>query len=110
MSDRARPDRKAFDELQQLVALLADELAGFRVRALSAEQKLRQVNREADGAAANDPEALRAALGRSEAENVELRERVARATDRTRGMLDRVRFLRQQTTAAEVAAGAESDA
>ena len=95
MSDPARSDRAAFDELQALVALLAEELAAFRTRALAAEQKLKLVTRPSApdlfdaGAAQNRLSAL-------ETENAELRARLAAATDRTRAMLDRVRFLRQQ--------------
>ncbi|MBI3790684.1 MAG: hypothetical protein HY275_07375 [Gemmatimonadetes bacterium] len=110
MSDRARADRQAFDELQQLVALLAEELAAFRVRALSAEQKLRQAAKEAANPGAMDSQTLQERVATLAAENEELKGRLARATDRTKGMLDRVRFLRQQTAAAEVVAGAEDDA
>jgi predicted nucleic acid-binding Zn-ribbon protein len=104
VSDRARADRQAFEELQHLVAAMAEELAAFRVRALSAEQKLRQATRsEAPGEL--DREAAAERIATLEAENEALKGRLARATDRTRGMLDRVRFLRQQTAAAEVGGG-----
>lgn len=108
MSDRARAERQSFDELQLLVGLLAEELAGFRVRALGAEQKLRQVTKESPSLV--DAGTLQEKLAALEAENTELRERLARASDRTRGMLDRVHFLRQQTVAAEAAAGGDHDA
>lgn len=110
MSDRARAERQSFDELQLLVGLLAEELAAFRVRALGAEQKLRQMTKEAASPSLFDAGTLQEKLGALEAENGEMRERLARATDRTRGMLDRVRFLRQQTVAAEAAAVGDHDA
>lgn len=110
MSDRARAERQSFDELQLLVGLLAEELAAFRVRALGAEQKLRQMTKESASPSLFDSNTLQDKLAAVEAENTELRERLSRATDRTRGMLDRVRFLRQQTVAAEASAGAEDGA
>ncbi len=109
MSDRARAERQSFEELQVLVGLLAEELAGFRVRALAAEQKLRQAAREA-GNPELSLETLQQRVDALEADNVALKERLARATDRTRGMLDRVRFLRQQTSAAELASAGEDGA
>jgi predicted nucleic acid-binding Zn-ribbon protein len=109
VSDRAQAERQAFNELQLLVGLLAEELAGFRVRALTAEQKLRAMHKEAASPSLFDAGTLQEKLAVAETENAALRERLARATDRTRGMLDRVRFLRQQTVAAEVAAGAEDE-
>ena len=103
MSDPVRSDRAAFDELQALVALLADELAGFRTRALTAEQKLKQAAKAAGGAPdLFDAGAVPTRLPALEAENAELRARLAAATDRTRAMLDRVRFLRQQAPVAGV--------
>jgi hypothetical protein len=82
---------RAFEELSQLVRHLGDELAGFRRRALQAEARLRMIEMEG-GAELPAPERV-AALER---ENAELRARLETATARTRQMLDRVRFLRQQ--------------
>lgn len=97
MSDRARsgkdsrPEVAAFEELETLVHRLGEELASFRRRALQAEAQLKQFNASATGAKPT-PERL-AALER---ENRDLRQRLAKATDRTQRMLDRVRFLREQ--------------
>ena len=93
-SDRERPEQKAFHELHQLVRHLADELAGFRRRALQAEARLKEleeVMREgADGTVpVRNP-------GELERENAELRARLDSAAERTRQMLERMRFLRQQ--------------
>jgi len=92
MSDPARPDALAFRELAHLVRNLGEELAGFRRRAQQAEARLRQI---AAGAAAPDANAEErvAAL---EAENAQLRARLAAASERTRTILEQVRFLRQQ--------------
>ena len=102
MSDPVRSDRAAFDELQALVGLLAEELAAFRTRALTAEQKLKAVAKAPGSPSLFEGGALQQRLDALEAENADLKARLAAATDRTRAMLDRVRFLRQQARPAEV--------
>lgn len=104
MSDPVRSDREAFEELQALVALLAEELAVFRTRALTAEQKLKAASKQGAGADLFDADSAVARASAVEAENVEFRARLASAADRTRAMLDRVRFLRQQAAPAEIEA------
>ncbi len=89
-SDSERPD-VAFDELQQLVRHLGDELATFRRRAMHAESRIKAIDSSAGSARVN-PERV----DRLERENAELRKRVESARTRTREMLDRLRFLRQQ--------------
>jgi hypothetical protein len=94
VSDRAQPDsgsELAFRELEHLVRNLGEELATFRRRAHQAEARLKALGTTGagDGAAEERVAAL-------EAENARLRGRLEQATDRTRAMLDRVRFLRQQ--------------
>ena len=81
----------AFEELEQLVRHLGDELASFRKRALLAESRVKELEGESDGAPVST-----AAMGKLERENEALRARLEKATARTREMLDRVRFLRQQ--------------
>lgn len=95
MSDRARPEPPtgvAFRELEQLVRNLGEELATFRKRAHQAEARLKSLSSSPGGGDRSAEERV-ATL---EAENARLRTRLAQATDRTRAMLDRVRFLRQQ--------------
>jgi hypothetical protein len=101
---------RAYRELETLVRHLADELAGFRRRALAAEAELRarteeQAAAEVDSSAAApaeaapagpDGEAAAARIAELERENAELRRRVEQAGARTRQLLERVRFLRQQ--------------
>ncbi len=82
---------RAFEELSQLVRHLGDELAGFRRRALQAEARLRMLEPDG-GPELPSPERV----AELERENGELRARLEVATSRTRQMLDRVRFLRQQ--------------
>jgi predicted phage tail protein len=80
----------AVDSAAELVRRLGDELATFRRRALQAESRVRQYE---DGV---DPATVDARVMALEAENGVLRARLDAATARTREMLERVRFLRQQ--------------
>ena len=86
-------DAAAFAELEQLVHALGEELARFRKRALQAEARLKKI--ETSG----EPGDLFSGdrVTTLESENRDLRERIECVTERTRTMLDRVRFLRQQT-------------
>jgi len=93
MSDNAQADNHAIQELDTLVRHLADELAAFRRRALTAESRLKEVESQEGGAMALD---LSARVNQLEEENENLRTRLDDAAARTRQMLDRVRFLRQQ--------------
>lgn len=96
-SDRTeRSEVKAFRELETLVRSLGEELAVFRRRALDAEAKLKD--------AGNVPQ--RAKPGSGPASEVEmLRTRLARAEERVKQMMDRVRFLRQQVQSQVAGAG-----
>lgn len=92
MSSPARPDAKAFIELETLVRSLGEELAQFRKRAHAAEARLKAIATKGGGGDGQ-------AEGRVEqlvTENARLRLRLDAAAARTRKMLDRVRFLRQQ--------------
>jgi hypothetical protein len=93
MSDPAQASTDAIHELDVLVRHLADELAAFRRRALTAESRLKEVESQEGGAIALD---LSARVTELEKENQQLRSKLEAATARTRQMLDRVRFLRQQ--------------
>jgi hypothetical protein len=88
-------DAAAFGELEQLVRALGEELTRFRKRALHAETRLKQLE-STDSADLFTGDRI-ASL---EAENRDLQSRVSAAAERTKSMLDRVRFLRQQTAAA----------
>ena len=92
MSDSAPPDFVAFHELEQLVRSLGEELAGFRRRALGAEGRLKALE------AAHGPSDLfsHERLAAAEQENVELKRRLAAATERTNQVVAQLRFLRQQ--------------
>ena len=87
-SDNERPEAAAFRELSGLVRELRDELAVARRRATDAEARVRELEALAGGEPADV-----VALPR---ENLDLRNRLDAATMRTRQLLERVRFVRQQ--------------
>lgn len=94
MSDPAQSDQptaRAFKELEILVRNLGEELSTFRKRAHAAEARLKALGATPTGDASAEERV--AAL---EAETARLRARLGEAGERTRTMLDRVRFLRQQ--------------
>jgi hypothetical protein len=100
-SDRTeRPELKAFRELEGLVRSLGEELAMFRRRALEAEAKLKE-----GGAGTQRQKGGAAAPSWSQSEVDVLRTRLARAEERVKQMMDRVRFLRQQVQSQVAGAG-----
>ena len=101
MSDSERPEALAFRELEQLVRHLGDELAGFRRRALLAESRVRDLESEESQPEVRQQRELGDRLNQLEHENAILRSRLEAATERTRAMLERVRFIRQQAQGAE---------
>jgi cell shape-determining protein MreC len=85
------PSQLAFAELEQLVRNLGEELSTFRKRAHAAEARLKALGASSLGDATAEER-----VAQLEAENAKLRERLDDAASRTRAMLDRARFLRQQ--------------
>ena len=96
MSDNARPETLAFRELETLVRHLADELAGFRRRALLAEARLREVELQGTAPVIEEKQNLSDRVNQLEHENAALQGRLDSATARTKQMLERVRFIRLQ--------------
>ena len=92
MSSPARPDAKAFLELEALVRNLGEELSTFRKRAHAAEARLKAIATKGGGGDEHAEERV----AQLELENSKLKTRLDAAAERTRKMLDRVRFLRQQ--------------
>lgn len=82
-------------QLELLVRHLGEELATFRRRALQAEGRLRTYE---SSAKSGDLFAEQRAA-QLEKENADLRARLDFATARARGVLEQVRFLRQQAGA-----------
>jgi hypothetical protein len=101
MSDSERPEALAFRELEQLVRHLGDELAGFRRRALVAEARVRELESEESQPDVRQQRELGDRLNQLEHDNAILRSRLEAATARTKAMLERVRFIRQQAQGAE---------
>ena len=105
MSDNAPPETAAILELEILVRHLAEELAGFRRRAQVAEARLKDVEGQEAGMASLD---LAARCTELEHENERLKKKLDAARSRSKQMLERVRFLRQQAQGAQTqAAGSE---
>jgi hypothetical protein len=93
MSDNAQAEKRAVQELDVLVHHLAEELTGFRRRALTAEARLKEVEGNEGGAASLE---LANRCAELEQENERLKTKLDAATTRAKQMLDRVKFLRQQ--------------
>lgn len=93
MSAHEPPEPGSFHQLEQLVRHLGEELTAFRRRALASEARVRVLETAMQqGGDSASLERLRVL----EIENADLRSRVAFATERTRLLLARVHFLRQQ--------------
>ena len=92
VSNSEQAELLAFRELEHVVKSLGEELAGFRRRALQAEARVRELEGSGDGASPR-PSGRVLELER---ENADLRARLDSASVRTRQLLDRVQFLRQQ--------------
>jgi hypothetical protein len=92
VSDHEPREMQALRQLELLVRHLGEELATFRRRALQAEGKLKSFE---SSSPSGDLFAIQQAA-QLQRENDELRARIAFATDRTKGFLEQVRFLRQQ--------------
>jgi len=98
MSDNEQVESGAVRELDVLVRHLADELASFRRRALTAEARLKELEAHEGGVASLE---LANRVAELERENELLANRLEAAGTRAKQMLDRVRFLRQQAQGAE---------
>jgi hypothetical protein len=97
VSSQEPVDAVAFENLERLVRALGEELARFRKRAMTAESRVKQLESGGGSGGGGGDLFTGDRLASLESENRELRERVDAASQRTRTMLDRVRFLRQQT-------------
>ena len=98
MSDNDQAKNAAVRELDTLVHHLADELASFRRRALTAEARVKELESHEGGAVGFE---LSSRVSQLEKENQNLAAKLDAATARAKQMLDRVRFLRQQAQGAE---------
>ena len=92
MSDPVQAERAAFRELESVMRNLAEELASFRRRALTAEARVREL----EGGSGDDLGSVADRIAELEKQNAALDARLQQAGARARQMLERVRFLRQQ--------------
>ncbi len=83
-----RPDLEALRELEEVLRHFESELASWRRRALTAEQRLADVT-SGDGGASSRIDEL-------EGINRTLEDRVGQAKQRVTDLLERLRFLEQQ--------------
>jgi len=84
--------REAIDQLEAILRDVAEELAGWRARALKAEAEVKASGGGKVAAPKQPP-------GDSEAENKVLRQRVEAARARVHELLQRLTFLEEQANA-----------
>jgi len=94
-----RADSRALDELEAILRVVTEEVAGWRARALKAESDLKDAHPRGGAASRPDPE-LRGRVGDLESENRVLRLRVEAARARVGELLQRLTFLEEQANAA----------
>ena len=93
MSSYERPDFGALDDLERLLRHVGDELATWRRRSLRAEQELTDLKAKGGMLAGPELVQVRQRVADLEAENQALRARLDAATDRVRGLIQRLAFL-----------------
>lgn len=90
VSDHVPPDH-ALADLNRLIRHLGDELASYRRRALTAEARLKSIDEQSAKHGTSPERSFEL-----ERENAQLIARLEQARIRTKALLKRVRFLRQQ--------------
>ena len=94
--DGERADTPVVDQLEAILRGVAEELAGWRARALKAETDLKELRGGAGGGPTRlDPD-VRNRLAELEQENKTLRQRVEGAKLRVHDLLGRLTFLEEQ--------------
>lgn len=96
--DGERADAGVVDQLETILRHVADELAGWRARAVKAEAELKESGTRGGGAGSAtkpDPE-TRNRVADLEQENKTLRQRVEAARVRVHDLLSRLTFLEEQ--------------
>ncbi len=95
----------ALSDARRAIALVGEEIAGFRRRALQAESRIRELEERVGELAARVEEAQRKPDGDEELspreaalvqENARMRTRLDAGTQRITVLLDRLRFIRAQ--------------
>ena len=99
--DGERADAQVLDQLETILRHVADELAGWRARAVKAEGELKDTAGRAGGgggagSAAKPDAETRNRIADLEQENKTLRQRVEAARLRVHDLLSRLTFLEEQ--------------
>ena len=84
------------DQLESVLRYVADELAGWRARAVKAEAELKEGGARSGGAVAKSDPETRGRVADLEQENRTLRQRVEGARTRVHDLLSRLTFLEEQ--------------
>jgi cell division protein FtsB len=100
---------QVLDQLETILRHVADELAGWRARALKAEGELKESGARGSAVARLDPE-VKSRLGDLEQENKVLRQRVEAARVRVHDLLSRLTFLEEQARQSGAGAGTATGA
>ena len=94
--DGERADAQVLDQLETILRHVADELAGWRGRAVKAEGELKESAGRGGGSAAKPDPEMRSRVADLEQENKTLRQRVEAARLRVHDLLSRLTFLEEQ--------------
>ena len=94
--DGERADAQVLDQLETILRHVADELAGWRARAVKAEAELKESGGRGGGSAAKPDAVTRNRVADLEQENKTLRQRVEAARVRVHDLLSRLTFLEEQ--------------
>jgi uncharacterized membrane protein YgcG len=94
--DGERADAQMVDQLEAILRHVADELAGWRSRAVKAEADLKETAGKGGAAVAKPDPEMRGRVVDLEQENKVLRQRVEAAKLRVHDLLSRLTFLEEQ--------------
>ena len=94
--DGERADAQVLDQLETILRHVAEELAGWRARAVKAEGELKESAGRGGGSAAKPDPETRNRVADLEQENKTLRQRVEAARLRVHDLLSRLTFLEEQ--------------
>src|SRR3989442_2765719 len=94
--DGERADGRMLDQLESVLRYVADEVAGWRARAVKAEAELKEGGAKSGGGVPKSDPETRGRLADLEQENRTLRQRVDAARVRVHDLLSRLTFLEEQ--------------
>ena len=105
VGERERADARALDQLEAILRVVTEEVAGWRARALKAESDLKEARPRGSATSRADADVrarggVGGGAGDLESENKTLRLRVDAARARVGELLQRLTFLEEQANAA----------